>query len=88
MVRVRLPPLTVEAVRELAEPHDVDGDDLHARTGGNPFYVTEVLVGAARRTIPATVRDAVLARAAAPLRAGARAARRGWPSCPAPPTSS
>src|SRR5690606_22586203 len=40
-----------------------DGADLHAVTGGNPFYVTEVLAseGAA---VPTSVRDAVLARAA------------------------
>ena len=63
VTRVRLPPLSVDAVRELAEPHGVDGDDLHERTGGNPFYVTEVL-SAPSATIPATVRDAVLARAA------------------------
>jgi DNA-binding CsgD family transcriptional regulator/tetratricopeptide (TPR) repeat protein len=64
VTRVRLLPLSVDAVRELAEPHGVDGDDLHERTGGNPFYVTEVL-SAPSATIPATVRDAVLARAAA-----------------------
>jgi DNA-binding CsgD family transcriptional regulator len=61
--RIRLAPLSAEAVRALAEPHGVDGDDLHERTGGNPFYVTEVL-SAPTATIPATVRDAVLARAA------------------------
>ena len=61
--RVRIPPLTAAAVRELAEPHGVDGDDLHRRTGGNPFYVTEVL-SAPGTEIPATIRDAVLARAA------------------------
>jgi hypothetical protein len=44
----------------------VDGPDpaaLHQRTGGNPFFVTEVLA-AAGEAIPATVVDAVLARAA------------------------
>jgi DNA-binding CsgD family transcriptional regulator len=61
--RMRLPPLSADAVRELAEPHGVDGDDLHRRTGGNPFYVTEVL-SAPGAAIPETVRDAVLARAA------------------------
>ena len=34
--------------RELAAPHGVDGNDLHQRTGGNPFYVTEVLSAAGR----------------------------------------
>jgi DNA-binding CsgD family transcriptional regulator len=64
VVRIRLPPLSADAVRALAEPHGVDGDDLHHRTGGNPFYVTEVL-STPGATLPATVRDAVLARAAA-----------------------
>jgi len=69
-LRLRLPPLTLEAVRELAEPHDVDPDDLYASTTGNPFFVTEALA-AGGEAIPATVRDAVLARAAR-LSAGAR----------------
>ena len=61
--RIKLPPLSAEAVRTLAEPHGVDAADLHRSTGGNPFYVTEVL-SAPTGAIPATVRDAVLARAA------------------------
>lgn len=60
--RIKLPPLSEAAVRALAEPHGVDAADLHRSTGGNPFYVTEVL-GAPAGAIPATVRDAVLARA-------------------------
>jgi DNA-binding CsgD family transcriptional regulator/tetratricopeptide (TPR) repeat protein len=61
--RIKLPPLSPDAVRALAEPHGVDADALHRSTGGNPFYVTEVL-SAPAAAIPATVRDAVLARAA------------------------
>jgi DNA-binding CsgD family transcriptional regulator len=61
-VRITLDPLSSEAVVQLAEPHGVDGTALHARTGGNPLFVTEVL--AAGEDIPETVRDAVLARAA------------------------
>jgi predicted ATPase len=61
--RIKLPPLSAQAVRTLAEPHGVDADALHRSTGGNPFYVTEVL-SAPAAAIPATVRDAVLARAA------------------------
>ena len=61
-VRLTLAPLSPEAVAHLAEPHGVDGAALHERTGGNPFFVTEVL--AAGEVIPETVRDAVLARAA------------------------
>jgi DNA-binding CsgD family transcriptional regulator len=69
--RLRLPPLSRDAVAELAEPHGVDPDELHRTTGGNPFYVTEVLAAEGGR-IPATVRDAVLARAS---RLGDRARR-------------
>ena len=62
-LRLRLPPLSAEAVHVLAAPHGVDPDDLYAKTAGNPFFVTEALAGGAE-AIPATVRDAVLARAA------------------------
>jgi DNA-binding CsgD family transcriptional regulator len=61
-VRVRLNPLSPDAVVRLAEPHGVDATALHERTGGNPLFVTEVL--AAGEEMPETVRDAVLARAA------------------------
>ena len=43
--------------------HGVDADELYRKTGGNPFFVTEALA-AADEEIPATVRDAVLGRAA------------------------
>jgi DNA-binding CsgD family transcriptional regulator/tetratricopeptide (TPR) repeat protein len=61
--RVSLPPLSIEAVRTLAEGSDLDPVELHAVTGGNPFYVSEVLE-AGLLTVPATVRDAVGARLA------------------------
>jgi len=61
--RLSVPRLSVEAVRELAEPHDADGDAIHRLTRGNAFYVTEVLA-AGGEALPETVRDAVLARAA------------------------
>ena len=60
--RLSLAPLSREAVASMAEPCLVDPVELYERTGGNPFYVTEVLA-AAGKTIPPTVRDAVLARA-------------------------
>jgi DNA-binding CsgD family transcriptional regulator/tetratricopeptide (TPR) repeat protein len=60
--RVHVPALSVKAVAELAEGHAVEAGRLHAVTGGNPFYVTEVLA-AAGWTVPPTVADAVLARA-------------------------
>jgi DNA-binding CsgD family transcriptional regulator len=71
VARLVVPPLTLAAVAELARPKGVDAAALHHRTGGNPFYVTEALA-AGQHTVPATVRDAVLARASrlgAPARA-------------------
>ena len=61
--RHELPRLSVTAVAELARASTLDVGELYARTGGNPFYVTEVLAAGGGR-IPPTVRDAVLARAA------------------------
>ena len=61
--RLPLARLSEAAVAELARGTALDGVELHRRTGGNPFYVTEV-VASAPEVIPATVRDAILARAA------------------------
>jgi DNA-binding CsgD family transcriptional regulator len=68
--RVRLEPLSADAVAQLAAPHGVDAAELHRRTAGNPFFVTEALA-AGGVELPATVRDAVLARVA-PLTPAAR----------------
>jgi DNA-binding CsgD family transcriptional regulator/tetratricopeptide (TPR) repeat protein len=59
--RIALEPLSREAVATLAVGHEVDPDDLYHTTGGNPFFVTEVLA-ASSTALPPTVRDAVLAR--------------------------
>jgi ATP/maltotriose-dependent transcriptional regulator MalT len=61
--RLRLAPLSRPAVAVLAGPHGLDPGVLYETTGGNPFFVTEVLA-AGDEAIPATVADAVLARAA------------------------
>ena len=61
--RLSVPPLSQAAVAELAAPGEIDAAELHRLTSGNPFFVTEVLA-CANETIPGTVRDAVLARAA------------------------
>lgn len=61
--RLGLAPLTADAVRTLARGSGLDPGDLHRRTGGNPFFVTEVLA-AGGASLPPTLRDAVLARAA------------------------
>jgi DNA-binding CsgD family transcriptional regulator len=61
--RIDATPLTRAAVARLAEGSQLDADELHALTGGNAFFVTEVLAARADG-MPRTVRDAVLARAA------------------------
>ena len=69
MRRIDLSPLTVDGVSRLVSEHarahpgvdPVDPGHLHDVTGGNPFFVTEVLSSGTPR-IPETVRDAVLAR--------------------------
>ena len=61
--RVSVPPLSAVGVAALAEPHGFNAEELFRTTGGNPFFVTEVLA-AGKDQIPATVRDAVLARVA------------------------
>ena len=61
--RMRMPPLSAAAVAALAAAHDVDAAELHRVTGGNPFYVSEILE-AGWPSIPPTVRDAVAARLA------------------------
>ena len=60
--RLAMTPLSLVAVAELAGSDEVDAEGLYRKTAGNPFYVTEVLA-AAGPDVPATVRDAVLARA-------------------------
>lgn len=62
-LRIELPRLTVDAIRRLIAGRPFDPAALHRQTSGNPFFVTEVLSSAAGG-LPATVRDAVLARAA------------------------
>jgi DNA-binding CsgD family transcriptional regulator/tetratricopeptide (TPR) repeat protein len=63
IARVDVPPLSAEAVDELAAPYGVDGRELYRVTGGNPFFVVEALT-AGSVEIPGTVREAVLARVA------------------------
>jgi DNA-binding CsgD family transcriptional regulator len=62
--RVDVPPLSREAVAALAEGTDLEPAELHRLTGGNPFFVQEVLRSGST-LVPPSARDAVLARAAA-----------------------
>jgi DNA-binding CsgD family transcriptional regulator/tetratricopeptide (TPR) repeat protein len=61
--RLEVPSLSRSAVRELAAGSGLDPDDLYRRTGGNAFFVSEV-VAVGRTAVPATISDAVLARVA------------------------
>ncbi len=61
VIRMRLAPLSPEAVAELAKESGRDGTHVHQITGGNPFFVREVLASAGEQ-VPETVRDAVVAR--------------------------
>jgi tetratricopeptide (TPR) repeat protein len=61
VTRVQLRPLSEAAVRELAEPAGIDPAQLSRATGGNPFLVVEAIAAGGR--LPASVRDATLARA-------------------------
>ena len=59
--RLPVPVLSREAVAELAGATGLDPDELHRETGGNAFFVSEV-VAAGGAQLPPTVQDAVLAR--------------------------
>ena len=70
VIRMHLDRLSPSAVEELARSRVIDPVELYRKTSGNPFFVSEVLASNGS-SIPDTVRDAVLARAAR-LTAGAR----------------
>lgn len=59
--RLTLSRLSPAAVTRLAAGRGADGRQLYRTTGGNPFFLTEVLASG-DGTVPATVSDAVLAR--------------------------
>jgi DNA-binding CsgD family transcriptional regulator len=73
--RIGLQPLSRDAVAVLATGSGVNPDQLHRLTGGNPFFVTEVLAAGAaaldRNALPRSVAEAVWGRLAR-LSAGAR----------------
>jgi DNA-binding CsgD family transcriptional regulator len=61
--RVELSPLSPRAVEELAERAGRSAAGLHAATGGNPFFVREVLASRSS-AVPASVRQVVDERVA------------------------
>lgn len=64
--RVALEPLSRDAVAVLAAGSGFNADQLHRLTGGNPFYVTEVLACGVdaldRNVLPSSVSEAVWGR--------------------------
>lgn len=60
---IELTSLSTDGVRRLIEGSDLDAERVHALTGGNPYFVTEVMKDP-DRPLPTSVRDAVLARTA------------------------
>jgi DNA-binding CsgD family transcriptional regulator len=63
VIRLPLTPLSRSAVAELARRAGRSARGVHQATQGNPFFVTELLAGDSQ-TLPASVREAVLARVA------------------------
>ncbi len=61
LTTLRLRPLSVAAVERLVEGTGLAADRVHQVTGGNPFFVAEV-VKDPDLPLPVSVRDAVLAR--------------------------
>ena len=60
--RMTLSPLSEEAVQQLANSSGWDTEALYRLTGGNPFFVNEVLATPGQN-VPSSAADAVLARA-------------------------
>lgn len=61
--RLQLAPLSRTAVAELVGKHGLDATDVHRRTAGNPFFVSQILAQP-DSPLPDSVRDAVVARTA------------------------
>lgn len=61
-----VPPLSLDAITDLVGDRSVDPVWLHRVTGGNAFFVCEMLdhSGGSGADLPTTVRDAILARTA------------------------
>lgn len=60
--RIEVPPLSPGAVALMARDSAIDSGELHHLTGGNAFFVAEVLASGEGDTVPGTVRDAIRSR--------------------------
>jgi Predicted ATPase len=57
--RLQLSPLSREAVAKMAEQRGYKGEDVFSISGGNPFYVTEILASYSPG-VPDNIKDAIL----------------------------
>lgn len=65
ITRIGLSALSRDAVAQLSAGSGLNATDLHRLTGGNPFYVTEILsAGPDREGLPHSVAEAVMGRLA------------------------
>ena len=64
VLRLKVMPLSEQGVSTLAQDAGASDQDLYRITGGNPFFVTEVLAGrgSGRFEVPASIRQAVWTR--------------------------
>src|SRR4030095_9501660 len=57
--RLELTPLSRQAVQKLADEKGYDGEDVYSISGGNPFYVNEIMASYSPG-IPHNIKDSVL----------------------------
>ncbi|MVM33106.1 AAA family ATPase [Spirosoma sp. HMF4905] len=57
--RLLLPTLSIQAVEKLANAKGYKGEDVYSISGGNPFYVQEILASYSPG-IPETIKDSIL----------------------------
>ena len=62
-LRIDLAPLSERAVATMVGQRAIDAAALHRQTGGNPFFVTEILADSGSG-LPISIREAVLGRVA------------------------
>ena len=61
--RIEIQPLSLAAVAQMSDESGQDPEKLLAVTGGNPFFLSEILAtGETQRHVPASVQDAVNGR--------------------------
>ena len=59
VTRFQLLPLSKTAVEKMAEEKGYRGEDVYSISGGNPFYVTEILASYSRG-VPDNIKDSIL----------------------------